>query len=58
MNLQWADASQRGYMSVAFAPDAVRGEWHFVQSIRDRGMQLAGTHAMTARHGVPRFDRG
>jgi len=56
--LQWADTSRRGYMSVTFTPEAVRGEWHFLRSIRDRGMQLAGTHSMAAPHNSRRFDRG
>lgn len=50
--LQWADTSRRGYMTVELTPQAATCEWRFVSGIRQRGTQLAGTHRMASAPGA------
>jgi alkaline phosphatase D len=44
--LNWADTSRRGYMMIGITPERVTGDWLFMQTIRSRSTQLAGTHRM------------
>jgi len=53
--LAWANTEARGYMSVRLTPDAVRGEWHFLDTIRARSLAMKGNHAMTVKRGAQRF---
>lgn len=54
--LAWANTEARGYMTVQMTPDAVRGEWHFLETIRARSLAMKGSHAMTVKRGARRFD--
>lgn len=54
--LAWANTQDRGYMSVRLTPDEVTGEWHFLDTIRSRSLAMKGSHRMTVRRGMRRFD--
>ncbi len=51
--MTWCDTSRRGYMTVAFTPDAVRrpilSSW---QAIRERGMATGSGQAAMVKRGV------
>jgi len=49
--LKWADTSRRGYMMIDITPRRVTGEWQFLQTIKARTVQLAGTHRMHVDRG-------
>jgi alkaline phosphatase D len=53
--LAWANTQDRGYMSIKLSPDAVRGEWHLLETIRSRSLAMKGSHAMTVKRGARRF---
>lgn len=53
--LAWANTEARGYVSVKLTPEAVTGEWHFVETIRARSLALKGQHSMTVKRGERRF---
>jgi alkaline phosphatase D len=50
-DLQWADTSGRGYMTVTLTPESARSEWLFLDSIRRRSTQIARNQVMTVAHG-------
>lgn len=54
--LEWADTSQRGYMTVELTPERAACEWRFVDTIRQRSTTLASTHRMTALAGANRLE--
>ncbi|MCA1749041.1 MAG: alkaline phosphatase [Parasphingopyxis sp.] len=54
-NLAWADTARRGYLTVTLTPDAARGEWHFLDGVRERSTTMAGSHSIHALHGTNRF---
>lgn len=54
--LKWANTQNRGYVTVRMTREAVSGEWHFLNTIRERDAGLAGTHRMTVRHGRRAYD--
>jgi alkaline phosphatase D len=56
--LAWANTEARGYMSVLLTPDAVRGEWHLLETIRTKSLAMKGNHAMTVKRGERRFGAG
>ena len=56
--LAWANTEARGYLSVRLTPDAVTGEWHFLDTIRARSLAMKGSHAMTVKRGQRRFAAG
>lgn len=49
--LQWADTSQRGYMTVELTPTRATTEYRFVAGIRQRSTQLAATKRITSEAG-------
>lgn len=49
--LKWADTSQRGYMMMQITPQRVTGEWLFLQTIKAKSLELAGTHRMSVEKG-------
>ncbi|MEQ9661316.1 MAG: alkaline phosphatase D family protein [Parasphingopyxis sp.] len=51
-DMRWCDTSGRGYMTVTLTPDEARGEWLFVDTIRERSTTIARRHSMTAAHGA------
>lgn len=53
--LKWADLSRRGYMTVMIEPDQARCEWLFLDTIRDRSVNIAGRHSMQVLRGTNRL---
>lgn len=53
--LAWANTEARGYVSVRITPDAVRGEWHMLGTVREKSLVMKGNHAMTVRRGERKF---
>ncbi|NJS15635.1 MAG: alkaline phosphatase D family protein [Sphingopyxis sp.] len=53
--LAWANTQDRGYMSIRLTRDAVRGEWHLLDTIRTKSLAMKGHHAMTVKRGERRF---
>jgi len=49
--LKWADTSRRGYMMIEVTPGRVTGEWLFLQTIKARSTNLAGSHRMHVERG-------
>ncbi len=49
--MRWANTADRGYMTVTLTPEAVRSEWVFLDTIRQRSVTTKGRHAMTVQHG-------
>ncbi|MEW4449490.1 alkaline phosphatase D family protein [Qipengyuania sp. JC766] len=49
--LQWMDASQRGYMVVELTASSASCEWRFAGTIRQRTSRLAGTSRLSAEAG-------
>lgn len=49
--LKWADTSRRGYMMIEVTPERVTGEWLFLQTIKARSADIAGTHRMHVERG-------
>lgn len=54
--LAWANTEARGYVSVRLSPEAVRGEWHLLQTIRSRSLAMQGSQVMTVKRGARRFE--
>ncbi|MGX5732360.1 alkaline phosphatase D family protein [Pseudoxanthomonas beigongshangi] len=53
--LAWADTSQRGYMMIDITPQRVTGEWVFMRTVKERSLELAGTHRLPVERGRRRF---
>ncbi|PVM90145.1 alkaline phosphatase D family protein [Caulobacter endophyticus] len=53
--LKWADTSRRGYMMIEVTPRSVAGEWLFLQTIKARSTELAGSHRMRVDRGRRAF---
>jgi alkaline phosphatase D len=53
--LKWAETSRRGYLTVELTPERARGEWVFMDTIRQPSLALAARHAMSVAHGTNRF---
>jgi len=49
--MKFADTSQRGYMMMQITPQRVTGEWLFLQTIKARSLEIAGTHRMSVERG-------
>lgn len=49
--LKFADTSQRGYMVVELAPNHASSEYRFMDTIRQRSIQLAGTRRVATSAG-------
>ncbi len=52
-NLQYANLSDRGYLSLSFSPSEVRAEWIFVSNIQDTHYDLLAerNQSLTVAHG-------
>jgi alkaline phosphatase D len=55
--LAWMNSYRRGYMAVELTPERVTTEYRFLDGIRNRSTQLAGTHRMSVRAGERRLDQ-
>ena len=55
-DMRWADTSGRGYLTVTLTPDAARGEWLFMDTIRERSTSVARRQSMRVAHGARMFD--
>lgn len=53
--LKWADLSRRGYMTVMIEPDQARCEWLFLDTIRQRSVNIAGRHSTQVLRGTNRL---
>ncbi|WP_447727531.1 alkaline phosphatase D family protein [Sphingomonas koreensis] len=49
--LKWCDTSRRGYMALTLTPDAVRNDWMFVDTVRQRTPAASIGHSATVRRG-------
>lgn len=49
--LQWMNATQRGYMAVELTPDSATSEYRFLSGVRQRGANVVATTRMTALAG-------
>ncbi|MEI6417625.1 MAG: alkaline phosphatase D family protein [Sphingomonadales bacterium] len=50
--LKWADTSRRGYFTVHFTPDQVRGDYVFMTGIATPGLATGPGQALTAKRGA------
>lgn len=53
--LDWCDTSRRGYAMIDIRPQRITGEWVFMQDIKTRGLDVSGTHRMSAERDRRRF---
>jgi alkaline phosphatase D len=53
--LQWADTSNRGYMTLELTADRATNEWLFTDSVRQRSSRIAGRHRMSVVRGTNRL---
>ena len=53
--LRWADTSRRGYLTLALSPERATGTWHFLDTVRERSLALAGSHSMSVARGTNRL---
>jgi alkaline phosphatase D len=53
--LKWTDVSRRGYMSLTLTRDRAEGEWHLLDTVRQRSTKLAGSRRMRVQRGTNRF---
>lgn len=53
--MNWAQASGRGYMMIDITPERVDGEWIFMETIKARSAAVAGVHRMAVEKGRRRF---
>ncbi len=49
--LKWCDTSRRGYMALMLTPDAVRNDWLFADTVRQRSPAASIGHSATVRRG-------
>jgi alkaline phosphatase D len=49
--MTWCDTSRRGYLTVAFTPEAARCDWVFMNSIRERTIGTSAGQAATVLRG-------
>jgi alkaline phosphatase D len=54
--LQWADTSRRGYMTVALTPERVTTEWLFLDTILRPSTAIASRHSATLLPGARRIE--
>ncbi|MCR2832432.1 alkaline phosphatase D family protein [Parerythrobacter lacustris] len=56
--LKWAETASRGYMAVELSPARVTSEYRFLQGVRNRSTQLAGTQRLSTAVGSHRLEIG
>jgi alkaline phosphatase D len=49
--MTWCDTSRRGYLTVAFSPEAARCDWVFMSTIRDRTLATGKGQAAVVKRG-------
>lgn len=49
--LKWCDTSRRGYMALSLAPDRIRNDWIFVDTIQRRDLSASVGHSATVMRG-------
>lgn len=54
--LRWVNTERRGYATVTLTPESLTANWHFLETVGQKSLALAGTHSMTAQHGRNRYD--
>lgn len=54
-HLAYVDTSRRGYTSVMLTPQSATGNFHFLQTIRERSTALRETRSLSANFGSRRF---
>lgn len=54
--LAYFDASRRGYTSIVLTPDAVRGQFHFLRTVREHDTALVETVALRAQRNRRTLD--
>lgn len=50
-DLKWADTAHRGYMTVSLSETRAESTWHFLNTVRQKSMNLAGEHRMSVNYG-------
>lgn len=53
--LKWCDTSNRGYMALTLAPDRVRNEWLFVDTVKQPSTKASVGHSATVLRGSNRM---
>jgi alkaline phosphatase D len=53
--LEWAETSRRGYMTLELTPERATSEWLFLDSVKTRSSTIAQTHRLSIRNGMRRF---
>lgn len=53
--LRWSDAGRRGYMSLTLTRERAEGEWHLLETVRQRSTKLASSRRMSVQRGTNRF---
>ncbi|RED16562.1 alkaline phosphatase D family protein [Parasphingopyxis lamellibrachiae] len=57
-DLRWTDSSRRGYLTVTLTPAEVRGEWLFLETVRERSVAMAQSSTKRVEHGARAFADG
>ncbi len=53
--LEWANTSRRGYLTLELTPERAIGEWLFFQTVRERSTVIASRHRMAVPRGSRRL---
>jgi alkaline phosphatase D len=56
-HLKFLDGDNRGYVIVDITPSALRGEWHFVRTVRERSTDEVRGAAFVCERGSSHFER-
>lgn len=56
--LRWAETARRGYMAVELTPARATSEYRFLQGVRNRSTQLAGTQRLSSAAGSHKLEIG
>jgi alkaline phosphatase D len=56
--LKWCETSRRGYLTVSLSRDAARSDWVFMDTVRQRSLQLAGTATASVAYGARTLQLG
>lgn len=51
----WCDTSRRGYLTIAFTPEATRADWVFLQTVRERSTATGPGQAAVVKRGERRM---
>lgn len=53
--LKWTDTAHRGYMTVALSPDRATATWHFLDTVRQKSIAMAGSKSETVLRGAKKL---